>query len=52
MQLVTPPPLYGWAQPTVAADWTADLLEQLHGDDTLEGGGVVPGFLVPLNQLW
>jgi Uma2 family endonuclease len=32
MQLATPPPLYGWAQPTVAADWTADMLEQLPAD--------------------
>jgi Uma2 family endonuclease len=31
-QLGTPPPLYGWAQPTVAADWTADMLEQLPAD--------------------
>ena len=32
LQLATPPPLYGWAQPTVAADWTADMLEQLPAD--------------------
>ncbi|HVA89755.1 MAG TPA: Uma2 family endonuclease [Chloroflexota bacterium] len=32
MQIATPPPLYGWAQPTVAADWTADMLEQLPAD--------------------
>jgi Uma2 family endonuclease len=31
-QLGTPPPLYGWAQPTVAADWTADMLERLPAD--------------------
>ena len=31
-QLATPPPLYGWAQPTVAADWTADMLERLPAD--------------------
>jgi Uma2 family endonuclease len=31
-QLAAPRPLYGWAQPTVAANWTADLLERLPDD--------------------
>src|SRR5579871_5133930 len=31
-QLTTPRPLYGWAQPTVAADWSADMLERLPDD--------------------
>lgn len=31
-QLATPGLLYGWAQPTVAADWTADMLERLKDD--------------------
>src|SRR5438477_12619245 len=34
-QLATPRPLYGWAQPTVAADWTADMLERLPDDGWL-----------------
>ncbi|HWE64140.1 MAG TPA: Uma2 family endonuclease [Chloroflexota bacterium] len=34
-QLATPGPLYGWAQPTVAADWTADMLERLADDGWL-----------------
>ena len=33
--LATPRSLYGWAQPTVAADWTADMLEQLPDDGWL-----------------
>ena len=33
--LATPEPLYGWAQPTVAADWTADMLERLADDGWL-----------------
>jgi Uma2 family endonuclease len=31
-QLAAPGPLYGWAQPTVAADWTANMLERLPDD--------------------
>ncbi|HZS89861.1 MAG TPA: Uma2 family endonuclease [Chloroflexota bacterium] len=31
-QLAAPKPLYGWAQPTVAEDWTADKLELLPDD--------------------
>ena len=34
-QLATPRPLYGWAQPTVAADWSADMLERLEDDGWL-----------------
>jgi len=34
-QLATPAPLYGWAQPTVAVDWTADMLERLADDGWL-----------------
>ena len=34
-QLAAPEPLYGWAQPTVAADWTADMLERLADDGWL-----------------
>jgi len=34
-QLATPAPLYGWAQPTVADDWTADMLERLADDGWL-----------------
>lgn len=34
-QFAPPGPLYGWAQPTVAADWTADMLERLSGDGWL-----------------
>ena len=30
--LVAPRPLYGWAQLTVATDWTADMLERLPDD--------------------
>jgi Uma2 family endonuclease len=40
-QLATPRPLNGWAQPTVAAGWTADMLERLPNDgwqyELLEG---------------
>lgn len=40
-QLAAPRPLYGWAQPTVATDWTADMLERLPDDgwhyELLEG---------------
>ena len=34
--------------------WTAGIPEPhtLRGDDTLEGGDIVPGFLLPLDQLW
>jgi Uma2 family endonuclease len=43
-QLAAPRPLYGWAQPTVAADWTADMLERLPDDgwlyELVEGGVV------------
>ncbi len=31
-ELATPLPLYGWAQPTVTADWTVDMLERLPPD--------------------
>lgn len=34
-QLATPPPLYGWAQPTVATNWTAAMLERLPDDGWL-----------------
>ncbi len=34
-QLVPPRPLYGWAQPTEAADWTVDMLERLTDDGWL-----------------
>jgi Uma2 family endonuclease len=34
-QLAAPRPLYGWAQPTVAADWTADMLDRLPDDGWL-----------------
>lgn len=34
-ELATPPPLYSWAQPTVAANWTADMLERLPDDGWL-----------------
>jgi Uma2 family endonuclease len=40
-QLAAPRPLYGWAQPTVATNWTADMLERLPNDgwqyELLEG---------------
>jgi Uma2 family endonuclease len=40
-QLAAPRPLYGWAQPTVATNWTADMLERLPDDgwqyELLEG---------------
>ena len=40
-QIAAPPPLYGWAQPTVATDWTADMLARLPDDgwryELLEG---------------
>jgi Uma2 family endonuclease len=34
--------------------WTVGTREPrtLRGDDSLEGGAVIPGFLLPLNQLW
>lgn len=35
MQLVPPGPLYSWAQPTEADDWTADMLERLPDDGWL-----------------
>jgi Uma2 family endonuclease len=39
--LAAPRPLYGWAQPTVATNWTADMLERLPDDgwhyELLEG---------------
>jgi len=31
-QLAAPRPLYSWGQPTVAASWTADMLERLSDD--------------------
>ena len=34
-QLTAPRPLHGWAQPTVAANWTADMLERLSDDGWL-----------------
>jgi len=34
-QLDTPRPLYGWAQPTQADDWTTDMLERLPDDGWL-----------------
>jgi Uma2 family endonuclease len=34
-QLATPRPLYSWAQPTEAADWTGDMLERLPDDGWL-----------------
>jgi Uma2 family endonuclease len=34
-QLASPQPLYSWAQPTVAADWTAAMLERLPDDGWL-----------------
>jgi len=34
-QLAPPRPLYGWAQPTDAADWTAEMLERLPDDGWL-----------------
>jgi len=40
-QIVAPRPLYGWTQPTVATDWTADMLARLPDDgwryELLEG---------------
>jgi len=40
-QLAAPRPLYGWAQPTVATDWTGDMLSRLPDDgwqyELLEG---------------
>ncbi len=40
-QLAAPRPLYGWGQPTVATNWTADMLERLADDgwhyELLEG---------------
>jgi Uma2 family endonuclease len=33
--LASPRPLYGWAQPTEAADWTAEMLERLPDDGWL-----------------
>lgn len=35
VEVAAPRPLYGWAQPTVAADWTADMLERLPDDNWL-----------------
>src|ERR671937_3327642 len=34
-QLAPPGPLYSWAQPTVAANWTAAMLERLPDDGWL-----------------
>ncbi len=34
-EITTPRPLYGWAQPTQAGDWTADMLERLPDDGWL-----------------
>lgn len=34
-QRITPEPLFGWAQPTVATGWTADMLEDLDDDGWL-----------------
>ncbi len=53
-QLGAPRPLYGWAQPTQADDWTPGAQEPrtLASDAILDASDVIPGLRLRLNDVW